>query len=101
MHDGSGMTVTTRLSNTVKRSDGCRVVLVFTSDSPSAMLLPPRVSELASKVAIRVLSTSQVTMLLFFVRTTLCHANPNAPACVEPAWVLLASPLYSAVDRAN
>ena len=81
---GTESLVTTRLSISVNNRDGCRVVVLFTSESPIAMLLPPKVKALLSKVAIATSSIVQLTRLLFLVISTLCHANPNDPACVDP-----------------
>ena len=64
MEPGSGTTsVTWMLSNTVNSKEGCRVVLVFTSETPRAKLSPPSAPRLEafvpSNVAMRLPSMSQ------------------------------------------
>ena len=72
---------------------------MLTSETPSAMLLPPRVIALTSRLAIGLPSIFQYTTLFSLINSTLCHAKPNEPGWVKPAWVLFASEPYSAVDN--
>ena len=71
--EGVEMSVTTRLSKSENKRDGCRVVVAFTSESPRAILFPPSGSRLVvSMVAIARWSIVHLIVLPIFTMSTLC-----------------------------